>query len=140
MKKSVSILIFVLMFSALVLCACGGGETAKPQSDIPAAYAGKTNPLAADSSAASAGKEIFDTTCAACHGSGGKGDGPAGKSLTPPATDLTKVVGTLGDDFLFYRISEGGAMDPYNSSMPAQKNSLSEDEIWQVVTYIKTLK
>lgn len=128
------------MLSALVLSACGGGQTAKPQSDIPAAYAGKTNPLAADSNASTAGKEIFDTTCAACHGDGGKGDGPAGKALTPPASDLTKIVATSGDDYLFYRISEGGAMDPYNSSMPAQKNSLSEDEIWQVVTYIKSLK
>ncbi|MHB8134295.1 MAG: c-type cytochrome [Anaerolineaceae bacterium] len=140
MKKSVRTVLFVLVLSALILSACGGGGTAKPQSDIPAAYAGKTNPLAADPNAATAGKDIYDTTCAACHGPGGKGDGPAGKSLTPPASDLTKVVATAGDDYLFYRISEGGAMDPYNSSMPAQKNALSEDEIWQVVTYIKTLK
>jgi ABC-type oligopeptide transport system substrate-binding subunit len=120
MKKSVRTVLFVLVLSALILSACGGGGTAKPQSDIPTAYAGKTNPLAADPNAATAG--------------------PAGKSLTPPASDLTKVVATAGDDYLFYRISEGGAMDPYNSSMPAQKNALSEDEIWQVVTYIKTLK
>jgi len=49
-------------------------------------------------------------------------------------------VAKFNDDYLFYRISEGGAMDPYNSSMPSFKNVLSEEEIWQVVTHINTFK
>jgi mono/diheme cytochrome c family protein len=41
---------------------------------------------------------------------------------------------------LLYRISEGGAMPPFNSSMPAWKNTLKENDIWQVISYLKTLK
>jgi mono/diheme cytochrome c family protein len=140
MKKSVSILIFVIILSAVILTACGGGATDAPQSTVPSEYAGKTNPLAGDADAAAAGKAIYDVSCVSCHGSGGKGDGPAGQALTPKASDLTSVVKSAGDDYLFYRVSEGGAMEPYNSAMPAHKSTMSEEEIWQVITYVQTLK
>lgn len=137
MKKSFSIIIVVLMFSALVLSACSGGQPSE-SANVPAEYAGKTNPLGSD--AATAGKAVYDVQCASCHGDGGKGDGPAGQALTPPAADLVASASKNGDDYLHYRIAEGGAMDPYNSSMPPFKNVLSDDEIWQVVAYVNTLK
>ena len=34
------------------------------------------------------GKAIYEKYCMACHGSQGKGDGPAGKMLKPPAANL----------------------------------------------------
>jgi len=137
MKKSFSIVLVILVFSALLLSACGGGSAADTP-NIPAEYAGKTNPLGSD--AAAAGQAIYVVQCASCHGESGKGDGPAGQALTPPAANLVESTAKYGDDYLHYRIAEGGSMDPYNSSMPAFKNVLSADEIWQVVTYIDTLK
>ncbi|PKO18260.1 MAG: hypothetical protein CVU39_02140 [Chloroflexi bacterium HGW-Chloroflexi-10] len=141
MKRNKFIMLAVIIMSALVLSACGGGggDTSE-EVTVPAPYSGMTNPFDGDSTAAAAGEEIYVTKCVSCHGETGKGDGPAGQALTPPAGDLTKIVSTIGDDYLFYRISEGGAMDPFNSSMPAQKSVLSEDEIWQVVTHIKSFK
>ena len=35
------------------------------------------------------GKRVFTRACAACHGGGGKGDGPAAGDLDPPPRDLT---------------------------------------------------
>jgi mono/diheme cytochrome c family protein len=137
MKKTFSLLFAILLFSALVLSACGGDSTADTP-NVPAEYAGKTNPLGSD--AATAGKPIYDVQCASCHGAGGKGDGPAGQALTPPAANLIESVANFADDYLHYRIAEGGTMDPYNSSMPPFKNVLSDDEIWQVVSYINTFK
>lgn len=140
MKKTLSMVVAILVLSAVLLSACGGGDTNTPAANVPAEYAGKTDPFAGDADAEAAGMAIYEAKCESCHGPSGKGDGPAGQALDPPAGDLTEVVGSVGDDYLYYRIAEGGAMDPYNSSMPPHKNVLSEDEIWQVVTYIKTLK
>ncbi len=140
MKKSLSIVVGILVLSAVLLTACGGGDSGTAAYSVPTDYAGKTNPFAGDSAAASAGMAIYEAKCQSCHGASGKGDGPAGQALTPPASDLTQVVKSAGVDYLYYRIAEGGVMDPYNSSMPPHKDILSEDEIWQIVTYVETLK
>ena len=137
MNKSFSMVLVILVFSALLLSACGGSSTADTP-NIPAEYAGKTNPLGSD--AATAGKAIYDVQCASCHGESGQGDGPAGQALTPPAANLVESTAKYGDDYLYYRVAEGGTMDPFNSSMPPFKNVLSEDEIWQVVAHISTFK
>ena len=39
------------------------------------------------------GKALFDQTCAPCHGTGGKGDGPAGKTLNPAPRNFTANLG-----------------------------------------------
>ena len=44
----------------------------------------------------------------------------------------------LSDGYLFWRVSEGGAMPPFNSAMLAWKGTLSEEEIWQVISYVRT--
>jgi len=35
------------------------------------------------------GKAVYERLCVACHGAQGKGDGPAGQMMRPPAADLT---------------------------------------------------
>lgn len=140
MKKFVFAVMLVLV---LALSACGGGgNTSSSDTDaaeVPAGFAGKTNPHAGDAAAAQAGADIFATNCASCHGDAGAGDGPAGAALDPKPAALNNLPANLGDDFLFWRISEGGAMAPFNSSMPAFKGVLTEDQIWQTVTFIRTL-
>jgi mono/diheme cytochrome c family protein len=39
------------------------------------------------------GKALYGQTCAPCHGTGGKGDGPAGKGLTPAPRNFTAKAG-----------------------------------------------
>ncbi|WP_425511160.1 c-type cytochrome [sulfur-oxidizing endosymbiont of Gigantopelta aegis] len=39
--------------------------------------------------------------------------------------------------YLNWTISEGGS--PINSPMPAFKNQLNEQQIWQIISYLRTL-
>jgi mono/diheme cytochrome c family protein len=144
MKKNLFLLIVLVTLSALVLAACGGGSKPTEEStERPAApdqYAGKTNSMAGDAAAAEKGKEVYTTNCASCHGDTGMGDGPSAASLDPKPKPLAQLAGILKDDYMFWRISEGGAISPFNSAMPAWNSSLSEEQIWQVVTYLRTMK
>ena len=106
--------------------------------DPPAEYAGKSNPLDGDPTAADAGKETYTKNCISCHGESGRGDGAAAASLDPPPGNLARDQKEMSDAYMLWRISEGGMMDPFNSVMPAWKAVYSEDEIWQVVTYLRT--
>lgn len=129
------VLFVVLVFAALVLAACGGGS-GEPESlaTVPAEYAGKTNPLGAD--AATSGAEVFKTNCESCHGPQGHGDGPAGAALDPAPKNLADLQTRAGDDYLFWRISTGKE----GTSMVAWKGVLTDEQIWQAVAFIRTLK
>ena len=132
MKK---VIFVVVMLSALLLVACGGGaETPVALDTVPADFAGKTNPLGAD--AATAGADVFKTNCASCHGDTGLGDGPAGAALDPAPKNLAELQTRAGDDYLFWRINTGKE----GTSMVAWKGVLTDEQIWQVVSFIRTLK
>ncbi|MFN3992268.1 MAG: c-type cytochrome [Tabrizicola flagellatus] len=45
------------------------------------------------------GAEDFATYCAACHGAGGKGDGPAAAGLDRKPADLTRIAARNGGEF-----------------------------------------
>lgn len=107
----------------------------------PKEFAGLANPFADDEAAIAAGKQTFDTLCATCHGPEGNGDGVAAEGLDPKPASLSDrmMMRELSDGYLFWRVSKGGTMEPFNSAMPPWESGLSEDERWQVVSYIRTL-
>jgi mono/diheme cytochrome c family protein len=82
------------------------------------------------------GKAAYERLCSACHGTQGKGDGPAGQMIRPPAADLTssKVKGKP-DAELFQTIQNGRPPTP----MAAFKGQLSDQQIHDVVAYIRSL-
>ncbi len=80
------------------------------------------------------GREIYVNTCIRCHGIDGKGT--LGIKLVPPPADLTSLtVQSRLDGTLFRRIHEGKP----NTAMGAWKHSLSDEEIWDVLAYVRTL-
>jgi cytochrome c6 len=74
----------------------------------------------------------FKAKCSVCHGPGGKGDSPAGKSLG--AADLTKVAPAKSDADLKFAIEKG------KNKMPAYGKSLKPGEIDGLIVYIRSLK
>jgi mono/diheme cytochrome c family protein len=132
-------ILFLLLANALILSACSsespsGGNENGTLAPVPTEYAGLTNPLGAE--AASQGEEIFKTNCEMCHGPQGHGDGPAGQALDPRPRNLAELQTKAGDDFLFWRIREGKS----GTSMVAWKGILTDEQIWQVISFIHTLK
>jgi mono/diheme cytochrome c family protein len=102
--------------------------------EAPRSAASKKNPHT-DSADAAAGKQIYMTTCAPCHGNSGRGDGPAAAALNPkPANYTSRTIAAESDGSLFWKLSEGrGAMVPF-------KTAFSEKQRWQLITYIRTLQ
>ena len=98
------------------------------------------NSFSGDRDAAAKGKAIYEANCASCHGPSGEGDGPAGSALERRPLNLAANQSELGDDYLYWRISEGGMMEPFASMMPAWRGLLREEQIWQVIAYLRTLK
>jgi mono/diheme cytochrome c family protein len=81
------------------------------------------------------GREIYVNTCIHCHGIDGRGAGAM--QLVPPPADLTSAgVQNRLDASLFKRIHDGKP----NTAMGAWKNVLSDDEIWDVLSYVRTFR
>ncbi len=89
------------------------------------------------------GKEVYENSCAHCHGVEGRGDGSAAETLLPKPRDFTrglyKIRSTEAghlptDKDLFDIITDGMP----GSSMPGWETALSTDDRWQVTAYIKT--
>jgi len=120
----------------------GGTHRHSKWVEPPAAYASKKSDVWSDAAAAKRGEKLYATNCSSCHGADGTGSGPVAKSLPHAPADLTnhfhKAAGK-GDAYLFWRVSEGGQVEPFKSmksSMPAFKGSLSESERWDVLAYV----
>ncbi|MCP9462478.1 MAG: cytochrome c [Nitrospira sp.] len=80
------------------------------------------------------GREIYVNTCMRCHGIDGKGK--IDVRLVPPPADLTSAaVQSRLDGALFRRIHEGKP----NTAMGAWHHALSDEEIWDVVAYVRML-
>ena len=87
------------------------------------------------------GKAKYDANCIGCHGATGKGDGAAAAALNPKPQDHTdgKTMNALSDKYLFDIIKDGGAAQKKAAIMPASGKKLSDQEIWDVVAYIRSL-
>ena len=72
-----------------------------------------------------------------CHGEQGLGDGEAGGDLTPSPALLGHLVQQpiAVDQYLLWSISEGGR--EFGTAMPAFKDKLTQDEIWQIIAYLR---
>jgi len=101
---------------------------------IPA-YAQDKNPLANDANAPKLGEFEFRANCAFCHGLGARGGGRG-----PDLTRAQKKHGNSDAD-LFRTINEGvpGTAMPQNGATQ-QGVGMTEEEIWQVVSYIRSVQ
>ena len=98
------------------------------------------NPLEKNREILYAGESLFQieaqpTTCKICHGVTGNGLGLMAQGLNPPPRNFTcrSTMETISDGQLFWIIRNGSP----GTGMPAFKN-LKDQEIWQIVRYLRT--
>jgi S-disulfanyl-L-cysteine oxidoreductase SoxD len=95
------------------------------------------NPLPATPENIAAGRETFSYYCVVCHGLDGQNTGvPFAEKMFPPVPSLASPnVQSYTDGQLEWIIANG--LGP--SGMPASRGILSDEEIWDVVVYIRHL-
>ena len=97
----------------------------------------KKNPLQATPESLADGKEAFSHYCVACHGLDGQNTGvPFADRMSPPVPSLaSKEVQSYTDGQLKWVIDNG----IWPSGMPGSQGTLSDDEIWSIVVYLRHL-
>lgn len=119
-RKSVSAL-------AIAFLAAAGSLSAQSFHNAPADAASKENPHATKADA-DAGSKIYEMRCAGCHGITAKGVANIPALASGPAQ-------TAKPGELFWYITQGDLAN----GMPSWATTLTDDQRWQVVTYLKTL-
>ena len=106
----------------------------------PGGYLKKINPLLPTKENIQKGRNLFvkdtkPTACKLCHGMRGNGNGSLAKGMEPPPRNFTcgKTMKGLLDGQLFWVIRNGSK----GTAMPAHKFSLSTEQIWQLILYIR---
>jgi len=88
------------------------------------------------------GKQWYYVYCIACHGWTLQGDGPVAIDLDPRPRTLTKgsYMGQKTNLELFTVIKGGGEAVSLSSSMPDWGNILQDQDIWNVVAWIRAMQ
>ena len=102
----------------------------------PTSYYRSPTGFAADSIAH--GAALYPAHCATCHGADGKGDGPAAAGLAEPPADLTAAhLWEHEDGEMFWWLSHGMAAPDGALVMPGFADTLSADDRWALIDYIR---
>jgi mono/diheme cytochrome c family protein len=118
----------------VIACAFSFGQGSGEKWTAPARAAAKKNPVAVNETSIALGKKIYERQCLACHGTKGKGDGPAAAHLEKRPGNLSSPkLWEQSDGALFWKVNEG------HKPMPTFKNIMSDEERWPVINYIRTL-
>lgn len=126
-------LLALLAVAAMVLAACGGGDSDGGDGATDGGGSGMTGD-------AVAGEEIFASTCAACHGP----DATGIEGLGPDMHNNEFINGSSDEELVAFIEVGRNADDPDNSTgvaMPPKGGnpSLTEQDLYDVTAYIRTL-
>jgi mono/diheme cytochrome c family protein len=96
-----------------------------------------TNPFPATAENIHAGRQVFSSYCMVCHGLDGQNTGvPFADRMSPPVPLLNEARVQSYSDAQLKSVIENGI---FPSGMPASKGTLNDDEIWEIVTYLRHL-
>lgn len=137
-----------LVLSALVVCLPGCTAHKRPSSlertlanmakdvVIPIEAHNLKDPVPPGQKAIHEGQQVYLESCALCHGTDGHGYTNLGRSMYPPAMDLTSPhVQHWSDADLFWIIQNGIRL----TGMPSWNSSISASDSWKLAQFIHAL-
>jgi mono/diheme cytochrome c family protein len=102
---------------------------------VPANFKSMKNPVAKGDASNKAGMAKYTANCASCHGKAGLGDGVKARALKGSAGNFSQSeFQGQSDGDLFFKTKTG------RGEMPKYEGKLSDDDIWNVVNYMRTFK
>jgi len=135
-RRASNALAMVLLSSSLARLTVADNGDAGQQREwkAPRSAATRRNPIPADDRSFAAGKAQYAKECVSCHGVDGRGNGPEAANLSRPPADLgSPAVANQSDGELFWKMTEG------KKPMPRYARTLSDDDRWNLVNYIRSL-
>jgi mono/diheme cytochrome c family protein len=131
-----------LLFALLGFVNMGADN---PPSRLEAAVAGRisdasvaraaskiVNPVAADETGLVAGARLYREHCTLCHGDPVHPKAPLSDSLNPPAPQFMDDRADMPEHQNFFILQHGIRW----TAMPGWKNTLSDQQLWQLVTFL----
>ncbi len=125
----------LLFVSALVLMLSATLIAQPKPWVVPASSSTMKNPVAQSAASTKTGMDLYTKNCASCHGKAGLGDGVKARALKTFPGDFSKAdfQGQTDGD-LFFKTKTG------RGEMPKYEGKLADNDIWNVVNYMRTLK
>ncbi|KMP11970.1 Triheme cytochrome c [Candidatus Nitromaritima sp. SCGC AAA799-C22] len=127
----------LLKILVLLVCWVGLPGAAGWAGGLPEPPAGSV----ADPALLEKGRRLFLDYCAHCHGNQGNGDGYNAEFLDKDPAEFSnpEFQSKKSNDRLFRAIQKGGAAVKKSPLMPVFGHTLSEEEIWSLVAFIRHL-
>jgi mono/diheme cytochrome c family protein len=85
------------------------------------------------------GNDVFQQYCSGCHGPEGRGSKKSGFMPRPKNLTMKGYTELLPDEYLFGVIAKGGQSVNKSEYMPAFEGAISEEDIDNVIAFIRTL-
>lgn len=129
----------ICLLATVFMLSCAQIDDEQLSVDNSGVTAETRNPFSDTDSAIAAGQPLFVTNCSTCHGPEGKGDGASGLALPKRPQDLTSDDVLNMSDGQIFLVLKNGKMRDGSMTMPPIRR-LSNDQMWQIIAYARTLK
>lgn len=127
----------------LLLAACGGEEETPSDASEMAAAAGSQEPAGLQlSPAQERGRQLFEMVCWTCHGTSGRGDGPAvraGSVPAPPNLLISHYAEMTPDEIVRLFAAVIGQQDEEHPHMQYMTSLIEPDKFTEALRYVPAL-
>ena len=123
---------FVIVVS--LLCIIIHGHSFAHSWMAPADEAKKINPIKSTTTSLANGQVLFGSKCLSCHGKGAEGISKETTGLSKDTPNLIRRLKNHTEGDFHWKIKNG------KEDMPSFKKELSDNDIWDIVNYLKSLQ